>query len=204
MIREYNEHNEDYVKMFCNAKFPYNKLSNFNWIKDGIIGDDGLTYASTEHLFQSYKYIQEDRHRFSTNGDLGNISGLALVFKTSEYEKKQKYWMKKNNIGIIAKMATNKKIGIKLGLRRDNTFETNDKLWISILNKKYEIDEYKSLLQNTNDLFILEFDRHASAYFHKTGNTSYWSGIIQNNILYGNNQMGKYLMHIRELYELNK
>ena len=111
-------------------------------------------------------------------------------------KKIYKYWSKKKNIGIIAKMATNEKIGKKLGLIRDENFHSTDVLWIKILEKKYLIKYFGDILKSTDDIYLLEFDRGAKHRF-KTSN-SVWGGLICDNILYGNNQMGKYLMEVRD------
>ena len=102
---------------------------------------------------------------------------------------------KKANIGIIAKMATNEKIGKKLGLIRDENFHSSDELWMKILGKKYSIKYFGDLLKSTGDIYLLEFDRGAKHRF--AGSNCFWGGLICNNALYGNNQMGKYLMEIR-------
>ena len=52
--------------------------------------------------------MEEDRIRFSIDGDLGTIDGFKLVFPEKVFEKKRDFWMKKGSIGVIAKMATNK------------------------------------------------------------------------------------------------
>lgn len=189
-LREYIE-NEEVINFYACGKRPYNNFSNFSLIEEGIMYDD-LLYYSTEHAFQSQKYIKEQRYRFSVNGDLGNVeSGFKLVFG-DDYKKKKEYWMKKNNIGIIAKMATKENIGEKLGLIRVDDFVSNHKLWLNILSSKFNITEYKNLLLSTNDTYLLEFDRGAQKNLPK------WSGIIKNNKLYGENLMGNYLMIIRK------
>jgi hypothetical protein len=104
--------------------------------------------------------------------------------------------MQKGNVGIIAKMATNIKIGKKLGLIRDNNFVSTDKLWIEILNKKFSILEFSNILKSTENKYLLEFDRGAKRSCEKNSIPK-WSGIIHEDILYGNNLMGKYLMVIR-------
>ena len=105
--------------------------------------------------------------------------------------------MKKENIGIIAKMATNIKVGKKLGLIRKENFVSTDDLWIKLLTKKYKISEFRDILLSTENKYLLEFDRGAKR------NNPIWSGIIENNVLYGNNLMGKYLMHICEQIKQN-
>ena len=85
--------------------------------------------------------------------------------------------MKKDNIGIIAKMATNPKIGKKLGLIRDNNFISSDELWINILTSKFNISTFKNILLQTENNYLLEFDRNA------VRTNPIWSGIIKNNKL---------------------
>lgn len=189
MFREYEE-GENYISFFSNAKFPLHKLSNF---AECEIIFNGKKYISTEHAFQSRKYIKEDRKRFRITGDLGNIDGFNIVFDEKDVENKINYWMKKKNIGIIAKMATDKKRGVKLGLNRDENFESDYELWEEILLAKFSIDEFKEILLNTGNKYLLEFSRNA-----KNRNDEYWGGIIENGKLYGKNMMGKYLMKIRE------
>jgi len=176
----------NHINFFSNAKMPFCKLSNFSHIKDGIIVND-ITYASTEHAFQAQKYIKDDRWRFGLDGDLGSWEGFGLVSK-----KSSDYWKKKDNIGIIAKMATNKIKGKKLGLTRIFEFQSTDELWESILVKKFSIQEFGNVLRSTEDMYLLEFDRGAKR------NGSKWGGLIEAETLYGENNMGKYLMKVRE------
>jgi predicted NAD-dependent protein-ADP-ribosyltransferase YbiA (DUF1768 family) len=191
--RNYNG-GELVINFWSIGKAPFHNLSNLASIPGGI-DYDGIIYSSTEHAFQAQKYIQSQRHRFSITGDLGVWNGLKLIYKHEEYEKKYKYWSKKSNIGIIAKKATNEKIGKKIGLIRDEKFHSTDELWMKILRKKYSIKYFGDLLKSTDDIYLLEFDRGVNHRFR--GSNSVWGGLISNNILYGNNQMGKYLMEIR-------
>jgi len=184
---------EPVINFWSNAKKPYYNLSNFVLIPDGI-EYDGIIYPSTEHAFQAQKYIESQRERFSITGDLGVWDGLKLVYKDREYENKYKFWSKKNNIGIIAKMATNKKIGIKLGLIRNEKANLTDELWINILEKKFNIKYFSDILKSTDNIYLLHFDHRANKNINSS---SYWGGLINNNTLYGNNQMGKYLMQVQ-------
>jgi predicted NAD-dependent protein-ADP-ribosyltransferase YbiA (DUF1768 family) len=190
---------EPVLQFWSNAerKHEFYKFSNFQHIKDGIQPfDDKFIFASTEHAFQSRKYVEKDRARFSIDGDLGNIDGFSLVFKEKEYEKKRDYWMNKDNIGVIAKMATDKTRGKKLGLERNQDFVSTDELWMQILLSKYMKEEFKQLLKKTEDIYLLEFDRMA---YHRFGvSLAFWGGNIIDNKLWGKNQMGKYLMEIRK------
>tara|TARA_R110002072_G_scaffold260935_1_gene419546 strand:+ start:477 stop:959 length:483 start_codon:yes stop_codon:yes gene_type:complete len=151
---------------------------------------DGVLYPSVEHAFQAQKYIQSQRWRFSTVGDLGVWEGLKLVFKPEDYEKKLKFWSKKGNIGIVAKMATNVRIGKKLGLIRDEKFQPSDDLWLKLLKMKFSIKYFDDILKSTGGTYLLEFDRGARI------RPVFWGGLISDDILYGNNQMGKYLMEL--------
>lgn len=190
--RNYNG-GELVINFWSNGKSPFHNLSNLALIPGGI-DYNGIIYSSTEHAFQAQKYIQSQRPRFSITGDLGVWNGLNLIYKSKEYEKKYKYWSKKANIGIIAKMATNEKISKKLGLIRDKNFHSTDELWIKILRKKYSIKYFGDLLKSTDDIYLLEFNRSVNKF---NGNNSFYGGLICDNTLYGNNQMGKYLMKIR-------
>jgi predicted NAD-dependent protein-ADP-ribosyltransferase YbiA (DUF1768 family) len=198
MFREYIptiDKEEEVIKFYSCGTNPFHKLSNFALIKDGI-EFDGLIFYSTEHAFQAQKYIKEQRIRFSVEGDLGNIdSGFKLVFG-DKWEQKKNFWMKKGNIGIIAKMATNIKIGKKIGLIRDINFTSTNELWIELLTLKFNIIEFKNILKNTKNKYLLEFDRGAKRMCLKN-NIQIWGGLIDDGILYGNNLMGKYLMIVR-------
>jgi len=184
-----------YIYFYACGKSPFHKLSNFAIIDDGIIYD-GLKYCSTEHAFQAQKYQKSDRFRFSVNGDLGNIDNLDNMFRLvfgDKWESKKKFWMKKSNVGIVAKMATNPTIGKKLGLKRDDNFKSTDELWLSVLSLKYEIPMFKELLISTENAYLVEFDRAAKHRLSK------WGGIVdENGVMFGDNLMGKYLMTIRD------
>ena len=201
MQREYVP-GEVVINFWSNGKPDFYKLSNFQYIEGGIQPfDDQLVFPSTEHAFQSRKYVAKDRARFSVNGDLGQVDGFKLVFREKEYEKKQKYWMKKGNVGVIAKVATNKTVGKRLGLEIDPDFKSTDELWMQILQCKYDKEPFKQLLKKTEDLYLLEFDRGAYHRFcpGPSSSPAFWGGLIIQNALWGKNKMGKYLMQIRDL-----
>ncbi|MBL4898313.1 MAG: hypothetical protein JKX76_01570 [Colwellia sp.] len=204
---------DKYIKFYAGGKPPYHYMSNFALITNGICYNN-LWFPSTEHLFQSFKYLPEQRHRFTIDGDLGTVEGFSLVFG-KDYKKKEMYWMKKNNIGIIAKIATNKKVSIALGLTRIN-FKSTDELWRMILMKKYSDPtrlasngrSFQDILNDTRGCYLLEFGRGAKRE-HLKGIPPLWAGLISddptcgnisrgNDVLYGINQMGVYLMRIRD------
>ena len=80
----------------------------------------------------------------------------------------------------------------QLNLTEDPNFERSDDLWLDLLKLKFEIKKYKKLLKSTGNKYLLEFDRGAEK------KSSFWGGLIKNEVLYGENMMGKYLMKIRD------
>ena len=205
------------IKFYAGGSLPYHNLSNFAQINGGFVVD-GLVFPSSEHAFQSFKYIPEDRKRFTINGDLGNIEAFSLFFHKEIVEKKKNYWMAKNNIGILAKMATSKENTYKLGLHKDSSFKSTDELWFKILKKKFEPNvfpiplkddskgkkkekllSFKDILCSTKGSYLLEFSRSARR-LTLDGKPPYWNGLIdEDGKLYGINKMGYYLMQIRDM-----
>lgn len=210
-LREYNP-GETVIQFNSGAKYPHYLLSNFYWItsEDAVLGKtrgihvDGLVYPSTEHAHQAQKYIESDQIRFSVDGDLGKVSGFYLVFNSDEVENKISYWMQKKQIGVIAKMATEKTRERNLGLTRKSDTTNEFDFWMDILRQKYGAIENKKIgkyLANTGDTYLLEFSRTAK-YQSEKGSPPYWAGMVVENVLYGENRMGKYLMIVRnELFK---
>ena len=188
---------ENNVKFFSNAAQPFNLLSNFSLIDEGII-IDGLEFPSSEHAFQANRFDKpKDRQRFTTDGDLGQVdSGFQLIYG-DEWEKKRDWWMKKGNIGIIAKLAVSEKYRKDLGLTINSKFQSTDELWIKILSAKFSIEKLKSVLLSTSGKYLLEFDRGAKKSQEDYKNPPYWCGLIEDGKLFGHNIMGHYLMIIR-------
>lgn len=197
-IRDDYKINKSYKQFYSNAAHPLNKLSNFAYIKDGI-EIDGLIYPSTEHAFQAQKFIDEDKKRFSITGDIGDIDkGFSLMYPPKEVEDKKKFWMKKGNIGILAKMAVADDKIKKFKLRKVPYFKSSDENWMKILDKKYDHKEFKDILLSTGDNYLLEFDKGAKRRA-ESGDPPYYAGLIDDDLnLYGTNKMGIYLMNIRD------
>ena len=152
-FREYIK-NEKVIQFYSSAKEPYYNLSNLSIIREGI-DYNGIKYPSTEHAYQAQKFIESDRKRFSLDGDLGNLSGFALVGANEQQ------WMKKYNIGIIAKMASSDKNIKKLKLTKDPAFDVNKNydIWIKILREKYKLEWFKEILIGTGNAYLLEFSK---------------------------------------------
>jgi hypothetical protein len=65
--------------------------------------------------------------------------------------------------------------------------------WMDILRQKYGAIENKKIckyLANTGDTYLLEFSR-TTKYQSEKG-TPYWADMVVENVLYGENRMGKY------------
>ena len=54
---------------------------------------------------------------------------------------------------------------------------------------------FNDILDITKDVYLLELDRWANKKTNKK--PVFWGGLIINNTLCGNNQMGKYLMQLQ-------
>ena len=149
---------DNHEKFYSNAAKPLNLLSNFSIIDEGIV-IDGLEFPSSEHAFQAQRFNKsEDRVRFTTSGDLGQVdSGFRLIYGKDEWEKKRDYWMKKGNIGIVAKMAASEKYRKDLDLTINSKFQSTDEMWIKILSAKFRIEKFRSVLLATSGKYLLEF-----------------------------------------------
>lgn len=66
---------------------------------------------------------------------------------------------------------------------------------MKILEKKYSYKYFSDLLNSTDNIYLLEFDKGSNKKLYPQ--RVFWGGLVSNNSLYGNNQMGKYLMEIR-------
>lgn len=182
-----------YIYFGSGMKEPYNMLSNFHYCI--VEGPDGRTYPSIEHAYQSNYILEKDM--FASGGILSEYStGFPLVFE-EKVDKKLQYWSRKNNIGILAKMAvSNKKIMSKLKLNRVSTFESSWEIWRELLLSKFRQPKFKEILLSTGDAHLIEFNRGAMRE-EMNGKSPKWTGMIKDGRLYGQNLMGQYLMRIR-------
>ena len=186
------------------------KLSNF--ARCGVRFRDPFgefqTYSSSEAVWQGSKARSKSVSKlFIQDGFLGSLSVSAFQRffpKTAaeKIEKKFKYWSRGDSVGILAKMASNKKHSKKLGIgSSDYNYEIEhlpedelEERWLPILRAKYgQNDDMKKALLDTGDQYLLEFDRGA------TRTDSFWGGIddADGNII-GNNFMGRMLMKVRD------
>ena len=187
------------------AKAPYYKLSNFHSLGNNFIVIDGECYNTTEAAFQAFhKIANSDRKHFQIAGKFGSWDGMNAFFDKEIASKKIAYWSKKDNLGIVAKMASNPKYKSKTNLTFKNTCDKYDDIldgytkdWAILLIHKFSLPGFRELLLETKDEMLVEFDR--------MGNPNcFWGGKIIEGRLVGSNAMGKMLMMVRESLNLKK
>lgn len=191
--------NQNYI--YFGSSTTLKTLSNFY---ECVIEYDGDMYNSTEHAYQSLKFIKSDRHRFTISGDLGSYDGIQKFGKIfygknitqEDLSKKIDYWKTRKCIGVVAKMSSNPKFSKRLGLTYEEDHEKDEK-FKDILKIKYDIPRFKKILDKTKGRLIIEFSRGAKR-LHERGIREKWCGLVEDGILYGENTMGKWLMEIRD------
>lgn len=220
----------DHVKFHSKGVAPYNTLSNFHRVGAGVtltytqaqatpallracprllefMGGQDAKYPSSEHAWQSLK--ADDRAsfaRFQTGGDLTDWSPNGFMpfvsFDAAKAMKKFKHWAEKNNIGVLAKFASNPKyavnLDIALGYTRERLSADDERaVWRVILDAKFSQNaDCRRVLLDTGTRYLLEFVSGANRDFAK-GIVTHWGGLINNGRLVGENVMGNYLMEAR-------
>ena len=193
IVKFYPEKITDFIYFGSSTKLR--ELSNLYTVD--ILYENKL-YPSLEHIYQSFKFIESDRPRFTKEGDLGSFDAFkkfdGIIVPKGQYENKRKYWEKLNCVGIVAKLATNEKrlkglgLTFKGALSKEFQKESSD-AFRKILPLKYAIPKFRKILLDTGDKMLIEFSRFPNAV---------WAGIVKDGVLNGENRMGKLLMEIRE------
>jgi predicted NAD-dependent protein-ADP-ribosyltransferase YbiA (DUF1768 family) len=179
---------EQTVMFWSNAKYPLHRLSNF---ATADVFVNGVHYPSSEHAFVATKLFKpEFKYMLETGESLGSRYGFTVAFGSAKAEAKEKYWMKKGNIGIIAKVAQSMKQYTKSHMK--DTTEDSFEVWRHILLAKFSDPVLRDILLSTGTKYLLEFDRGATE-------DTYWAGKMVDGFVIGNNAMGKYLMRVRQL-----
>lgn len=185
------------------------KLSNFSECGIKYTMPDGTRghFSSSEHVWQALKANKRVRSMFLSDGQLSKLSTeIFKIFfpKTApeKLEKKCKYWLRNGAVGILAKMASNKKYAKRLGIAPDEyeyemehlPEEKLREIWLPILRAKYtQNDELKRELLDSRHRYLLEFDRGAGI------RDSFWGGMdSEDGRIVGNNFMGRMLMQVRD------
>ena len=197
-------------------------LSNFASCELKI---DGRMFPSSEHAYQAMaKVMPVHWHRFAVGGDLSTLeTGLKLVFKSSEYDKKFKHYKGKGSgrpcmVGIVAKMAVRPDVARKLGLRLTAIQEQGkwmthiEALFERILHAKYDQNPMeRALLVGTGDRVLVEFSRGAERETKK-GKPPLWTGMVVDGVkqpngvvvggsVVGQNLQGRLQMQARDSFK---
>jgi predicted NAD-dependent protein-ADP-ribosyltransferase YbiA (DUF1768 family) len=215
----------DFVYFNSSAKAPYNLLSNFSAapivlqstdteaLRELSAANDKIAefvgeraeFPSSEHLWHALKATDvETFRRFVVGGVLAECDASVFdVFFPGKGAAKRAYWMRKDNVGIIPKMAANPKYAKRLGFSKRRPLEyarerlpygVERAVWMTTLRLKYKQNaKHRAVLLSTGKRTLVEFDRSASrAPVH-------WGGLITGDgTLLGENVMGDYTTAIRE------
>ena len=209
---------------------PMNLLSNFSQCEiecemyilneKGRIVQKSFVFPSAESAWWAHFLVNEcDISRLAIGGDLSTLeSGLTVLLGENIGPQKAKYWQKKDNVGIVAKMLayrdkqTNvrtraKKIGIEMTIDPSEVYGMVKKftlinIWKKILIAKYSQNIlHRRALLSTDDAHLVEFCRmNPEKQFWAAqiqDGTKTKSGIIGGKLV-GNNFMGKCLMATRK------
>lgn len=164
-----------------------------------------MSFPSIEHLWHALKATDRDTFvEFSSKGRFGehDVKAFALVFSESEAGQKKAWWMNKRNVGIIPKMASSEKRGLKLNINRKMRYERErpeprleKRIWLALLGHKYRQNQkHRDLLKKTRGKKLIEFARGAA----REGAKEHWGGCFVNGKLHGDNVMGQYMEEVRD------
>ena len=164
---------------------------------------DFWSFDTVEHVWQALKATRYDTFlQFMSGSRLSKFDPeIFNVFFPGQGQQKYNYWSKKNNNGIIPKLASNPKYGRALGIHTtmDYTRERlNEDLlrsvWTFLLRKKYLSNPtHLSTLVDTGDKKLIEFERGSTKE-----KPAFWGGCVNSDgVLYGRNFMGEMMQQVR-------
>lgn len=203
------------------AQEPWNLLSNFNaatiiftandicaemrmvcprideWMHERMVA-----FPSSEHLWQALKATTREAFvSFAVGGRCSGVEVLLGIYGDKGLAK-WRWWMRKGNVGIAAKLAANPthKVVLDLVGRMDYTRERLDAdvergIWLAILRLKFKKSiNHRQVLLNTGNALLIEFDKGTV----RNGG-AHWGGMWNKETqrVIGENVMGRYLMEIR-------
>lgn len=172
---------------------PFFRLSNFHECEVRL---GGRMFPSAEHAFQAQ--LGPDPQLYTQDSVIGKLSEDAFMHlgvKKQRAPSKVKYWQKKRNVGILAKMLVNRHK--KQGLKRTVTGQQCKELFLRILRLKFADPELRDVLLGTGDAYLLEFDKGAGRAHKKNHHIVRWGGMVEDGRIVGHNQMGALLMELR-------
>lgn len=213
----------DHVYFSSSASEPLNLLSNFSeaplrLTRDDIdgalldacpqlaqfVGTDRVVFRSSEHAWQALKATERTTFWRFVDGDFAMFSAPIMdVFFPGQGAKKFAYWAKKRNVGIVPKLAANRKHAKRLNLRFKGALdysretlrpELERRVWRTLLRLKFRQNErHRRALLGTGKRRLVEFDRGAKR------TPTHWGGLVdEEGKLHGENVMGQYLEAVRD------
>jgi predicted NAD-dependent protein-ADP-ribosyltransferase YbiA (DUF1768 family) len=218
------------VFFFSNAAHPLCLLSNFATARVVVRASDDATvsalslvqplirtflaslenheavFPTSEHVWQSLKALDLTTFReFTVSGRFGAWdSNVFVATKRGDVDKGKRgmtHWMRKDMLGIQAKLAANPKHGkaLELGATKMNyvrerlASDVERTVWLAILRLKYgqNVSALHALRGTGAATHLVEFDR--------SGAKSHWGGCMRaaDGKLVGENVMGLFTMEIR-------
>jgi predicted NAD-dependent protein-ADP-ribosyltransferase YbiA (DUF1768 family) len=174
-----------------------------------------LEFPTIEHLWHALKATEMSTFLlFAKNGgepgrEIGrfaqfNAEAFVPFFKKDHAPQKFAYWKRKDNWGIIPKLAANPKYCSLLLLNGRMKYEREmpaDEsvlvaVWQFLLRKKYENNEKhrNALLATGSSSTLVEFSRSAAAKPDK----EFWGGLCKEGRLHGRNFMGQMMQMQRD------
>jgi predicted NAD-dependent protein-ADP-ribosyltransferase YbiA (DUF1768 family) len=195
-------------RFWSNAKINSHsnyKFSNLFYARVTIeIGGETLVFPSAEHAYQAIvKFPRKVWHRFQIGGDLASLEALHFFYPQNVADTKIKGYKRKNMIGIVAKMASNKPGKVSLTSNEVASMKYKKFVFLHILRKKFVGNpELKVALLATGTRYLLEFVRGAKMRMEKSGVSERWGALDKlcdngTYLMYGENAMGKLLMELR-------
>lgn len=182
------------VTFKSNAAYPYYMFSNF--FETDVYFEDEI-FPSSEHAFQASLFPSDQRSILTKKGLLGSWSVEAFMYfykNRSKAEDKMKWWSKKKQIGVLAKMYAKRTPN-----KKDIDFEKCEFLFKQVLFSKYtQSKDIFKLLLSTKNSYLLELDISANRRWVKEKIQTRWGGMIINGRVVGKNQMGALHMWLRD------
>ena len=170
-----------------------------------FVGLEGVVFKSTEHAWQALKAKDKSTFDRFVDGDLAWFNEPVFeVFFPGQGAKKLAHWAKKNNVGIVPKMAANKRYAKRLNFKYKHSLDySREKLptnlerrvWNKLLRLKFAQNAvHRAALMSTGSKKLVEFDRGAGR-----GAGSHWGGLVDaDGAHHGYNAMGRYVEEVRE------
>lgn len=182
------------------------------------LAEGPIRFRSTEAAWQAIKANSTTVFkRFESAGDIGGALSqetfLPFVPKASTKGTPQelalnkfRYWMDRNCVGIVPKMATNAKYANALGFKPGDLWREREYLpedieegvWLPLLRAKIAQNEHirAELIANLESQFV-EYSRMAEHAEISGAKVEYWGGSVNSDgRLFGRNRMGELIQKI--------